>query len=172
MVYQWHTQSVTRKGEVWVVVYVYIGVLYLIIPHGMQCRVATDRPFPPFRYFPNLSASPKYMLAIECYVHIWQVSQQLSCGHACQIWMWCKESNRYLSRIENFAYGEINERSFSNPHPRSNCNVNSLTPGRRGCNIRRTILKRIRLIDILSTSNGETNHLMPQDHIWNRSTLV
>ena len=23
----------------------------------------------------------------------------------------------YFGRIENFAYGEINERSFSNPHP-------------------------------------------------------
>ena len=25
----------------------------------------------------------------------------------------------YFCEIENFAYGEINERSFSNPHPRS-----------------------------------------------------
>ena len=24
----------------------------------------------------------------------------------------------YFCEIENFAYGEINERSFSNPHPR------------------------------------------------------
>ena len=24
----------------------------------------------------------------------------------------------YICKIENFAYGEINERSFSNPHPR------------------------------------------------------
>ena len=31
--------------------------------------------------------------------------------------MWCKWSNRYFDRIENFAYGEINEQSFSNPHP-------------------------------------------------------
>ena len=27
------------------------------------------------------------------------------------------ESYRYFCKIENFAYGEINERSFSNPHP-------------------------------------------------------
>ena len=27
----------------------------------------------------------------------------------------------YFWQIENFAYGEINERSFSNPHP---CEVN------------------------------------------------
>ena len=26
----------------------------------------------------------------------------------------------YFCHIENFAYGEINERSFSNPHPRLN----------------------------------------------------
>ena len=57
------------------------------------------------------------MLAIEYHVHIWQVSPQLSCGDACQILMWYKEPNRYFGRIENLAYGEINERSFSNPHP-------------------------------------------------------
>ena len=31
--------------------------------------------------------------------------------------MWFKESNSYFRKIENFAYGEISERSFSNPHP-------------------------------------------------------
>ena len=30
--------------------------------------------------------------------------------------MWFKQSKRYFCKIENFAYGEINERSFSNPH--------------------------------------------------------
>ena len=30
--------------------------------------------FPPFRYFPNFTASPKCMIAIENHVHIWQVS--------------------------------------------------------------------------------------------------
>ena len=74
--------------------------------------------FPPFRYFPNFSASPKCMLAIVYHVHIWQVLPQLSCGDTCQIRMWCKQSNRYFDRNETFAYGEINERSFSNPHPR------------------------------------------------------
>ena len=33
--------------------------------------------------------------------------------------MWYNKSNRYFCQIENFAYGEINERSFSNPHPTS-----------------------------------------------------
>ena len=42
---------------------------------------------------------------------------QLSCGDTCQIWMWFRESNRYFCNIEYFAYGEISERSFSNPHP-------------------------------------------------------
>ena len=40
---------------------------------------------------------------------------QLNCD-ICQIWMWFKEYNRYFGKIENFAYGEINERNFSNPH--------------------------------------------------------
>ena len=47
-----------------------------------------------------------------------RVSPQLSCADTCQIWMWSGESNRYFYAIEYFAYGEINERSLSNPHPR------------------------------------------------------
>ena len=47
---------------------------------------------------------------IEYHVYIWQVSPQLSCGDTCQIWMWFKEYNRYVCKIENFAYGEIKER--------------------------------------------------------------
>ena len=58
------------------------------------------------------------MLAIEYHVYIWQASPQLSCGDTCHIWMWFKESNRYFCKIENFAYWEINERSFSKPLPR------------------------------------------------------
>ena len=71
--------------------------------------------YPPFHYFPNFSASPKYMLAFQYHVRIWQVSPQLSCYATCQIWMWCKESNRYFCRIVNLACGEINEWRFSNP---------------------------------------------------------
>ena len=73
--------------------------------------------FAPFRYFPNFSTSPKYVLAIEYHIHNWQVLPQLSCGDTYQIWIWFKEYNRCLCKIENFTYGEINERSFSNPHP-------------------------------------------------------
>ena len=74
--------------------------------------------FPPFRYFPKFSAFAKRTLTVRYRVYIWQVSPQLSCGGTCQIWMWFKESNIYFCEIENFAYEEINEQSFSNPHPR------------------------------------------------------
>ena len=74
--------------------------------------------FSPFRYFPYFPLLSKQTLAIEYHVYIWQVLPQLSCGDTCQIWMWFRESNRYFRNIENFAYGEISERSFSNPHPR------------------------------------------------------
>ena len=37
-------------------------------------------------------------------------------GDSCQVWIWFKESYRYFCKIDNFAYGEIDERSFSNPH--------------------------------------------------------
>ena len=73
--------------------------------------------FLPFRYFLKFSALSKHTLAIEYHVNIWQVLPQLSCGDTCQIWMWFKESERNFCNIENFAYGEIDERSFSNPHP-------------------------------------------------------
>ena len=73
--------------------------------------------FPPFRYFPKFSALSKNTLTVKYRVYIWQVSPQLSCGDTCQIWMWFEKSNMYFCEIENFAYGEINERSFSNPHP-------------------------------------------------------
>ena len=73
--------------------------------------------FPPFFYFPIFSALSKHTLDIEYHRNIWQVSPQLSCGDTCQIWMWFKESKRCFCKFENFAYGEIDERSLSNPHP-------------------------------------------------------
>ena len=74
---------------------------------------------PPFRYFLNFSALSEHTLCIEYHVYIWQVSPQLSCGGTCQIYMWFKESKRYYCQIEHFASGETNERSFSNPLPRT-----------------------------------------------------
>ena len=73
--------------------------------------------FSSFRYFPYFPLLSKQVLTIEYRVYIWQVSPQLSCGDTCQIWLWFRESSRYFCRIENCAYGEISERSFSNPHP-------------------------------------------------------
>ena len=93
-------------------------------PHGLCTRLVLVQgwgllnQFPPFRYFPIFSALSNHTLAIEYHVYIWQVSPQLSCGDTCQIWMWFEESNMCFWQVENFAYGEINERSFSNPHPR------------------------------------------------------
>ena len=85
--------------------------------------------FPPFRYFPNFSALSKHTLANEYHVYIRQVSPQLSCGDTCQIWMWCQECSMYFCHIKNFPYGEINERSFSTPHPRSRLlRLTSITP--------------------------------------------
>ena len=75
-------------------------------------------PFPPFRYFPHFPSLSKQTLALEYHVYIWLVLLQLSCGDTCQKWMLFKEFNRYFCRIENFANGEINEQSFSNPHSR------------------------------------------------------
>ena len=95
-----------------------VGVLWRNVIQGWGLL----NQFPQFR---NFSVSPKYMLAIEYHVHIRQVSPQMSCGDTCQIRIWCKKSNRYFGRIENFADGEINEWSFSNPHP-SYCSENYL----------------------------------------------
>ena len=64
------------------------------------------------------SIPSNHTLAIEYHVYIWQMSPQLICGDTCQIWMWFIESNMYFCHVEKFAYGKINERSFSNPHPR------------------------------------------------------
>ena len=71
--------------------------------------VGNERTSAPFRYFPNFSPLSKYTSDLEYHVYIWQVSPQLSCGNNCQIWMWFKEHNRYICKIENYAYGEINQ---------------------------------------------------------------
>ena len=50
-------------------------------------------------------------------VHIWQVLPQLSCGDTCRMWKWFELSNWYLCKIKKIPYREIDQRSFSNPHP-------------------------------------------------------
>ena len=79
--------------------------------------VGLTKPISSVPLFSSFSSSSKHTLAIEYHVYIWQVSPQLSCGDTWQIWMWFKESNMHFCKIEYFAYGEINERSFINPHP-------------------------------------------------------
>ena len=73
--------------------------------------------FSPFRYFPNFSEWWKQWLPEWYQVHICQVSPQLSCGDTWQIWTWLKVFNLYFCKIKISRNGEINERSFSNPHP-------------------------------------------------------
>ena len=87
--------------------------------------VGVTKPIFSVPLFPTFPLLSKQTLAIEYHVYIWQVSPQLSCGDTCQIWMWFRESNRYFCKIENFAYREISERSFSNPHPRTNVALSS-----------------------------------------------
>ena len=59
------------------------------------------------------------MFVIEYHVHIKQVLPQLSCGAVTPVKYDCdsKNVNRYFWEMEKFAYWEIDERSFSNPHP-------------------------------------------------------
>ena len=71
---------------------------------------------PPFRYFPYFSNTLKLLNIMFIFNR---------CRRTCQVWMWFKEYDRYLCKIENFVYGEIHERIFSTPNPscwwRSSC---------------------------------------------------
>ena len=90
---------------------------------GILPRVGVTKPIfsvPLFSYFFRIA---------KIHVSYW-ISRSYQTGVAaaqllwrCQIWMWYKESNRYFGRIENLAYGGINERSFRNPHPRFGVNT-------------------------------------------------
>ena len=82
---------------------------------GVRLGWGLLRQFPSFLDFPEYSVLSKHMLAIAYHVYILQVAPQLSCDNTYQIWMWFKESNRCFCKIKNFACGEINERSLSNP---------------------------------------------------------
>ena len=52
---------------------------------------------------------------------IYKISHQyLTCvatADTCQIWMWVKESNRYLHNIKNVLKNKTNKQSSSKPHP-------------------------------------------------------
>ena len=88
----------------------------LVDTHPLQGWGLLLSQFSLFHYFPHFPLLWKQTSATEYDIYIWQVLPQLSCGDTCQIWMWFRESNRYFCKIENFAYGEISKRSFSNPH--------------------------------------------------------
>ena len=53
------------------------------------------------------------MLDFEYHVYIWQ----LSCSDICQTWTRFKESKGYFHKIENFAYGELTNRTLVTPTP-------------------------------------------------------
>ena len=108
--------------------------------------------FTPFHYFPNFSALSKHRLAIEYHVYILHVSPQPSCSDTCKKWMWFKEYNRYVCKIENLVYGEINEWSFSTPHPRSYQKMSTaclteLLEARYNFVICRTFQKHLKLVE-------------------------
>ena len=71
--------------------------------------------FPPFPYFPNL------FNIVKLHVSYWISRPYLtgSCGDTRQIWMWFAVCKRQSPKFIFFHNGEINERSFSNPHPRA-----------------------------------------------------
>ena len=96
----------------------HVGLLWPITALDRKQEWGLLSQFSPFRYFPTFSEWWKQWLPEWYQVHIWQVSPQLSCGDTWQIWTWLKVSNLYFYRIIISRNGEINERSFSNPHPR------------------------------------------------------
>ena len=57
------------------------------------------------------------LLLIEYHIHIWQVSQQGSCGDTCQMKIWCQDYDRRFCNIRKFPNGEIKEWWFNNSHP-------------------------------------------------------
>ena len=116
-------------------IYIYIYILGMCIKHtqdnAMRNHIRNRTPTPthkpqgwglrsqfsPFRYFPKFSEWWKQWLPEWYQAHIWQVSPQLSCGDTWHIGTWLKVSNLYFCKIKIPRNGEINERSFSNPHP-------------------------------------------------------
>ena len=66
--------------------------------------------------FPHkMTSSWRHWSPIEYHSHIWQVLPHLRCGDTWQIRQWFVWYN--FSKIQSFHDREINELSFSNPHP-------------------------------------------------------
>ena len=79
--------------------------------------MGVTKTIPPFHYFPNFSTSPKYTLAIEYHVHIWQVSRQLSCGDTCQIWIGFKNITDTFTRSKILLMEKLTDRTIVTPTP-------------------------------------------------------
>ena len=79
-------------------------------------------PVPLSSYFSTLS---KHTLSIDHHIDIWQATPQLSCGDACPIWMWFKESNWYFCWIKNFVHREINKLDLKMVVAWTICNLQS-----------------------------------------------
>ena len=79
--------------------------------------VGVAKPNSPVPLFSSVSSIVNTKLPTEYHVYIWRVAPQLSCGDTYQIWMWLEEYNRKFFKITYFAYGEINQRNFSDPYP-------------------------------------------------------
>ena len=73
--------------------------------------VGVTKPISSVPLFSEFSSNVKTNVSYRYHVYIWQVSPQLSCVDTCQLWMWFEEAKMYFCHIENFAYGEINERT-------------------------------------------------------------
>ena len=65
--------------------------------------VGITKSIAPVPFFPNFPALLQHTLAIEDHVYFWQVSPQLSCGDACQIWMRFNEFDSHFCKIEHFS---------------------------------------------------------------------
>ena len=111
--------------------YVAQNFIYMSITRASVFRVMTyllpgSKPSPGVGVTKIISSVPLFCVIfsiVKTHVSYWISRLYLTGVAAAQLWwhlsdmMWFKESNRYFCKIENFAYGEINERSFSNPHP-------------------------------------------------------
>ena len=133
VILQKRTEIYDNKNGTFIVtttfVYTLCGVPHILEGSGW----GLPSQFPPFRYFPKLSALSKHKLTIKYDVHFQQVSPQLTCGDTCQIWTWFKVCDVLLWQIEFFRNREINVRSFSNPHPWSFVSKNIIYKNLKVC---------------------------------------
>ena len=100
-------------------------------------------------------------LAIEYYVHTWQVSLQLSCSDTYQIWKWKNSANRSFCKIQNVLNSKIYKRDFSTPHSWSFLTLLLQLCRERGDNILFQIVQGLRGIDGSPGSPGSPGNIGP-----------